>query len=66
MKNQKNKTATTQKRTITKTTKNTKEIHKDKKKKHKKETHSIFPKDFSNIFYLFPYQTLLSIILLRY
>ena len=51
MKNQKIKATTKTKRTITKTTKNLKEIHKDKnKKKHKKETHSIFPKDFSHVF----------------
>ena len=65
MKNQKNKTTTKTKRTITKTTKNPKVIHKDKKK-HKKETHSIFLKDFSHVFYLLPYQTLFGIILLRY
>ena len=66
MKNQKNEKATKTKQTITKTTKIPKEIHKDKKKKHKKETHSIFPKDFSHVFYLFPYQKLLGIIHLRY
>ena len=57
MKTQKNKTTTKGKQTITKTTKTPKEIHKDNKK-HKKETHSIFPKDFSHefYFYLFPYQ----------
>ena len=65
MKNQKNKTTTKTKLRITKTTKTPKEIHIDKKK-YKKETHSIFPKDFSHVFYLFPYQKLLGIIHLRY
>ena len=64
MKNQKNKTTAKTKGTIAKTKQKTKEIHKDKKKK--KETNSIFLKDFSHVFYLFPYQTLLDIILLRY
>ena len=65
MKYQKNKTTTKTKQTITKTTKTPTEIHKDKKK-HKKENHSIFPKDFSHVFYVFPYQKLLDIIHLRY
>ena len=59
------KTTAKTKQTITKTTKTPKEIHKDKKK-HKKETHSIFPKDFSHVFYLFPYQKLLGTIHLGY
>ena len=64
MKNQKNKRTAKTKQAITKTTKTTKEIHKDKKKK--KRTHSIFPKIFSHVFYLFRYQKLLGIIHLRY
>ena len=65
MKNQKNKTKT--KQAITKTTKTPKEIHKvkKKKKKKKKETHSISPKYFSHVFYLFPYQKLVDLIHLR-
>ena len=65
MKNQKNKTTKT-KQAITKTTKIPKEIHKVKKKtKNKKETHSISPKYFSHVFYLFPYQKLVDLIHLR-
>ena len=66
METQKNKTTTKGKQTITKTTKTPKEIHKDNKKKKHKKTHPIFPKDFSHVFYLFPYQKLLGKMHLRY
>ena len=64
----KNKTTTKIKQTIKKTTKTPKAIHKyqKQKKKHKKETHSIFPNDFSHVVYLFPYQNFLGKIHLRY
>ena len=69
MKNQKNKTTTKTKQTTTTATKTPKETHKDKsniKTKHKKETHPIFPIDFSHVVYLFLHQNLLSTIYLRY
>ena len=70
MKNQKNKTITKTKQTITTTTKTPKETHKYKKqnkdKTYKKETHSIFPNDFSHAVYLFLHQNLLSTIHLHY
>ena len=65
VKNQKNKTTTK-----TKTNKNNKNpkrnSQRQKTKKNKKENHSIFPKDFSHVFYLFPYRKLLGIIHLCY
>ena len=73
MKNQKEKKKTTKIKIITKqtitTTKTPKETHKDKNKiktKHKKETHPIFPNDFSHVVYLFLHQNLLSTIHLCY
>ena len=69
MKNQEKKQTTITKQTITTTTKTPKETHKDKNKiktKHKKETHPIFPNDFSHVVYLFLHQNLLSTIHLRY
>ena len=77
MTNQKNKTTTKTKQTTT-TTKNPKrnsqrQKQQQKKKeakqnitKQKKETHSIFPNDFSHAVYLFPHLKLLSTIHLRY
>ena len=66
MKNRKNKTTTKTKQIITTTTKTPKENHKDEnnnnknkkqtKIKNKKETHSIFPNDFSHAVYLLPHQ----------
>ena len=57
MKNQKYKTTTnTQKNPQKKT----------HKTKYKKETHPIFPNDFSHVVYLFLHQNLLSTIHLRY
>ena len=39
---------------------------KQKQKKHKKETHCIFPINFSHVVYLFPHQNFLRKIHLRY
>ena len=67
MKTQKNKTTTKTKPTITATTKTPKETRKEKTKtKHKKETHPIFPNDFSHVVYLFLYQHFLKTIHLPY
>ena len=66
MKNQENNTTTKTKQNNNKNNKSPKINSQRQKKKHKKETHSIFPKDFSQVFYLFPYQNLLDIIHLRY
>ena len=59
MKNLKNKTAAKQNKTHTHKTK-------QNKTKDKKETHQIFPNDFSHVVYLFFHQNLLSTIHLRY
>ena len=66
VKNQKTRTTTKAKQTIKKNKKKTPKRNSQRQKKHKKETLSIFPKDFSHVFYLFPYQKLLRIIHLRY
>ena len=69
MKNQKNKATTKTKQTIIAATKTPEETHKGKnrtKTKHKKETHPIFPNDFSYVVYLFLHQNLLGTIHLRY
>ena len=60
MKNQKNKTAAKQNTHTHKT------HTKQNKTKDKKETHQIFPNDFSHVVYLFFHQNLLSTIHLRY
>ena len=70
MKNQKKKQQQQkEKKQITTTTKIPKETHKDKnkiKRKHKKETHPVFPNDFSHVVYLLLHQNLWNTIHLRY
>ena len=66
MKNQKSKTTTKTKQTTTNTTKKKTQKKTQNKTRDKKETHPIFPNDFSHVVYPFLHQNLLSTIHLRY